>query len=128
MFQSFTNKYPSFATLRPAVLTGWAKKYFWYKNIDFIDISSTGIHIRHVSKKGGSKDEKLLEREDLYKIPEMINNCQYMILDNNNSKRRQTGTLGVKIYYDTKTIVGLEIMEYKIISADPEYMRCAKTK
>lgn len=41
LWDSFFDKYPSFSTMRPATLTAWAKKYFNYKNIDFVEMRST---------------------------------------------------------------------------------------
>lgn len=41
LWDSFFEKYPSFSTMRPATLTAWTKKYFNYKNIDFVEMRST---------------------------------------------------------------------------------------
>lgn len=41
LWNSLFEKYPSFSTMRPAILTAWTKKYFNYKNIDFVEIRST---------------------------------------------------------------------------------------
>ena len=41
LWESFFEKYPSFSTMRPATLTAWTKKYFNYKNIDFVEMRST---------------------------------------------------------------------------------------
>ena len=41
LYDSFFEKYPAFAAMRPATLTNWTKKYFNYKNIDFVEMRST---------------------------------------------------------------------------------------
>lgn len=41
LWESFFEKYPAFNGMRPATLTNWTKKYFNYKNIDFVEMRST---------------------------------------------------------------------------------------
>lgn len=83
--------------------------------------------IRHMRKRHMDPEEEnegyLLSKDDLYRIPERINNCTKIVKSKNKTKQKRRGERAIRIYFESKeiekkiTIFGVEVRKEKIISA-----------